>query len=325
MVFSALADVGVGGCAYPQPLAAARRALARAQDPSDPDNGGFLRAEARLLVVIVTNQDDCSVPADSDLFDPAQVSLADPHGGPGTYRCAEFGLLCDGVKPPHALAAGSGDIALDGCAPAETAGLLTPIADLRGELLGLKDDPDQVSVSLIGGPPDPVVVGPQAVQLDSGVTEDQPRLRPSCTGSSGEPADPGVRLRAWADGFTANGIFLPACVEADILVDAVATQLSRLPIGRAGQCIRGIPVATAAGLPDCQVTQTSFEEDGTRLQWELPHCDADRTVLPCWKLDVNVLQCQSADARLTVCREPSCSAAALTPAGSLSVQCQVGC
>jgi hypothetical protein len=326
VVFSALADVGVGGCPYPQPLAAARRALARAQDPSDPDNAGFLRADARLLVVIVTNEDDCSVPADSDLFDPSQVSLTDPYGGTGTYRCAEFGLLCDGMKPPHALAASAGDVALDGCVPAEAAGLLTPIADLTNDLLGLKDDLDEVSVSLIGGPPEPLVVGQQAVALGAGVTENQPRLQPSCAGSSGGPASPSVRLKAWADGFDANGIFLPSCVDTGMLATAVAGQLGQITLALGSECISGVPVSTAAGLPNCLVVQTRIEEDGSQVRSELPHCDVDRTVVPCWKIDAKASQCLYVGPAFTVCRNVACTAEpALTPPGALAVRCQIAC
>jgi len=325
VVFSALADVGIEGCTYPQPLAAARRALARAQDPSDPDNGGFLRPDAELLVVIVTNQDDCSVPPDADLFDPAQLSLAAPYGGTGTYRCAEFGLLCDGMKPPHALGDAIPDVALAACVPAE-AGLLTPVADLTNELRGLKGNPDDVAVSVIGGPSEPVIVGRQAVELGTGVTEDQPRLQPSCSGSSGDSASPSVRLKAWADGFGPNGLFLPACVDDDKLVIALGAHLARVTSGYRAICIEGQPVSTEAGLPNCQVTQTSVEADGTQVEWQLPHCDADRTVLPCWKLDANSLQCLGGEPALTVCRDASCTDDPYAaPPGSVTVRCQVGC
>lgn len=325
VVFSALADVGTGGCPYPQPLAAARRALARAQDPADPDNGGFLRADARLLVVVVTDQDDCSVPADSDLFDPSQTSTADPYGGAGTYRCAEFGLLCGGVKPPHVLTGGA-SLTLDACVPAEAAGLLTPIADLTNDLLHLKRDPDEVGVSLIGGPAGPFVIGQQPVPLAAGVTEDQPRLLPSCAGPAGEPAFPGVRLKAWADGFAANGVFLPACVGQDQLASAVIGQLGQLPIGPAPHCLGGAPLANDSGGLDCQVTQTSVDADGGQVQWMLPRCDSDRTVLPCWKIDPDAPACSGAGPSFTVCRNPACTTApALTPQGVVAVQCRGAC
>jgi len=328
-VFAALANLGVAGCPYPQPLAAARRALSRAQDPSDPDNAGFLRADAELAVIIVTNQDDCSVPADSDLFDPGQSRVADPYGAQGTYRCAEFGLRCDGVKPPHALSSDAEALALHACVPAEAAGRLTPIEELVADLRSLKSEPDMIDVSLIGGPPAPVVVGPQMVDLGGGVTELQPRLQASCTGAGGEAATPSVRLKAWADAFTANGLSLPACVEADVL-SHVLVDAARWSLEHPNECVAGAPLLTVSGTPDCLVTQTSIDEHGTEIRWALPACDADRTVVPCWKVAAGPQpQCLwlTREAQLfTVCRDPTCSRnGSLTPKGSVEVRCQIAC
>jgi hypothetical protein len=50
---AALADVGTGGCAHARPLEAMRIAL-----DHDPHDGGFLRDDAKLAVVIVAGQDD---------------------------------------------------------------------------------------------------------------------------------------------------------------------------------------------------------------------------------------------------------------------------
>jgi len=323
-VFAALASVGVAGCPYPQPLQATRRALTRAQDRSDRDNAGFLRADATLFVVIVTNQDDCSVPADSGLFDPSQRRLEDPYGGRGTYRCAEFGLLCEGVKPPHALSADAGDLALDACVPAEAAGRLTSIAELAADLKSLKNDPDEVLVSVIGGPADPVAVGRQVVDLGGGVTESQPRLQPSCAGAGGEAATPSVRLKAWADEFAANGLFLPACVPADSLSEALKAAGTRVPIYEP-KCVPGFPVPAQSGAPNCVVTQTSIGEDGTQSRLVLPACDIDRRVVPCWNLAFEP-GCWTGYPLFTVCRDASCSSRLdLIPNASLDVRCEVPC
>ena len=91
--------VGDGGCGLSSPLAAMQRAL----DGHRPENRGFLREDASLLVVIVTDKDDCSVQASrraendphtrnctspdseaaADCFDPAFRCLA------RNLRCAE--------------------------------------------------------------------------------------------------------------------------------------------------------------------------------------------------------------------------------------------
>jgi hypothetical protein len=53
--FAQLADVGSTGCTYARPLEAARRALT-----DNPANEGFLRRDAFLAVVLLTNDEDCS-------------------------------------------------------------------------------------------------------------------------------------------------------------------------------------------------------------------------------------------------------------------------
>src|SRR5690606_11799852 len=68
--FQCMAVLGSRGCEYEQPLEAMRRAL----DGSVAENAGFLRADAVLGVVFLTDEDDCSarVPA---LFDPDNPDL----------------------------------------------------------------------------------------------------------------------------------------------------------------------------------------------------------------------------------------------------------
>src|SRR5512135_1990238 len=55
--FSCIAQVGAAGCGFEAPLEAMKRAL----DGSRPENAGFLRDDANLVVVLLTDEDDCSV------------------------------------------------------------------------------------------------------------------------------------------------------------------------------------------------------------------------------------------------------------------------
>jgi hypothetical protein len=56
--FTALAEVGIGGSGQEQPLKAARSALT--DRVADGDNAGFLRDDALLAIVILTDEDDQS-------------------------------------------------------------------------------------------------------------------------------------------------------------------------------------------------------------------------------------------------------------------------
>lgn len=324
-VFSRLAGLGHAGCPYPQPLEAARRALTKAQDPNDPDNAGFLRADAELGVVIITNEDDCSVPGDSDLFDPTQTHLADRYGAPGPYRCAELGWLCDGTAPPHQLPTGLEGVALDACVPVEGEGKLTPVSAFTQFLDGLKASPDDVTISVVTGPEQALVIGQRIVSAGADVTETVPTLEASCTGTSGETATPGVRLTEFAkDG--RDAVWMPAC--APDLTPVLRNIANQINIKPAPSCLARVPITTSAGTPNCLVTETHVDENGVETRWVLPWCDADRTVTPCWTLAPAPGFCVQGEP-FRVCRDASCSSYSSSQVTSgradVEVQCQVAC
>jgi len=186
-----MTSLGDNGCGFESQLKSVWYALNKAQDPVDPDNGGFLRLDARLAVILLTNEDDCSVAADSLLLDPGVNSATDPTGlgALQSYRCNEFGHLCGGAPPPHgydfatntfnvptgtyrtAAGPGTGGIVLNDCVSADQNGKTDPLVSApNGEpdpsmghlypsisaftdaLRSLKANPADVFVSAIAGP-----------------------------------------------------------------------------------------------------------------------------------------------------------------------------
>jgi hypothetical protein len=214
-VFGCLAQLGDGGCGFEHQLESVRQALIRASDPMDQQNGGFLRDDAYLSIVMLTNEDDCSVPANSQLFDTSVTSLSDkpPLGGLWSYRCNEFGHRCDQPMPHTTVGLPA---MLTGCMSKEnTDGLyhLTPVADFVDFLGRLKSDPNRVSVAALMGPPSPYVVTARTAQLASGGTELQPQVEHSCSLGSGVNADPSIRLTQWLEAFGPNGTAENICVD----------------------------------------------------------------------------------------------------------------
>jgi hypothetical protein len=67
--FSCIATLGTNGCGFEQPLGAMDKALTVNSEPGGP-NEGFLRGDAVLGVVIVSDENDCST-EDFSIFDPA--------------------------------------------------------------------------------------------------------------------------------------------------------------------------------------------------------------------------------------------------------------
>jgi len=230
-VFSCIAQLGDGGCGFEHQLESTRVALMKAEMASDPDNGGFLRADAKLAIVMLTNEDDCSVPPESQLFDTSVALVADqpPLGGLWSYRCNEFGHKCDQPMPHTANGL---PLTMTGCVSKEdTNGMyhLTPVADFVTFLKGLKSAPNDVFVAALAGPLAPYVVHARTAQTGSGVTEQQPEVSHACTATDGTYADPSIRLSSFVSAFGVNGDAETIC--ADSFAPAIANMVTRMTTG----------------------------------------------------------------------------------------------
>src|SRR3954462_11030217 len=103
-VFSCIAALGEGGCGFEHQFAAITRALGVDGFGGPPqENAMFLRPDAYLVIVMITNEDDCSASPGQGgpnnripLFDTSvNTNLASQLGPPANFRCNEFGHLCD--------------------------------------------------------------------------------------------------------------------------------------------------------------------------------------------------------------------------------------
>jgi MYXO-CTERM domain-containing protein len=185
-----VATLGIGGCGFEQPLAALERAL----DPSNTANAGFLRPDAALAIVIISDEDDCSA-TDRAIFDTTQQAIDSPLGPLNSFRCTEFGVTCDGGHVGRAPAT------YTGCAPRTDSYLADPLAT-AALVRSLKATPGHVVVAVIGAPPAPFVVALNDMNL--------PWLQPSCASNFGT-AVPAVRLRAFAEAFPMRHYFGSIC------------------------------------------------------------------------------------------------------------------
>jgi hypothetical protein len=89
-VFGCLASaVGVSGCGFEHQLAAIQWAFYFEGNASQ--KAAFLRPEALLGMVILTDEDDCSATPNSAMFNPTDRTES------GSLRCATRGHVCDGV------------------------------------------------------------------------------------------------------------------------------------------------------------------------------------------------------------------------------------
>ncbi len=292
--FSCIAALGDQGCGFEGQLKSVRWALDPLTRPFT--NADFLRSDAFLVVVLITNEDDCSIPDDSDLVDPTQTKMSDPLGPFWSYRCNEFGHLCNINGTLQSPPRGPSSM-LQGCISNDgPTGKLTHLADEVAFLKGLKADQSDILVAAITGPATPYSV--EMIQQGND-TELHPSVDHSCQLNSGEFADPSVRLTQWAASFGANGSIDTICADAwNPTMQRLGTRLGGLL--RPG-CANGL--LTANGQPACRVIdQTAV--GSTVAQTLLPNCSANGNVAPCWTATDDSVNC-GAGKRLSVNRGPS--------------------
>jgi len=222
-MFSCIAPLGAHGCGFEHQLESVLRALGADGAVAPAQNTGFLRRDALLHVILLTNEDDCSAPPDSDLFDSTSMLVSDPLGPLQSFRCNEFGHLCGGTPPPRTPA--NPPVDLSGTCVSAEDGRLIRVADVVTALKVLKEDPSRVLVSVISGPPSPYIVNvaPSQVKGDPSMW---PYVQHSCMASDGTYADPAVRLQQLVSAFGARGLFAGICDEFATTMQAVSKQLT---------------------------------------------------------------------------------------------------
>jgi hypothetical protein len=289
-VFSCIARLGTDGCGFEQQLGSVRRALGGDPDvPMPPENMGFLRPDARLGVVLITDEDDCSAPANTDLFRDSDQLLSHEYGPQQSFRCNEYGHLCNGSPPPRRAG-----VTLTGCESNETpSSRLIHIGDVVTFLKTLKPNPDELVVASITGPNTPYVTS-VGQQRQVGAPE-YVEIAPSCQIMGNQGAAPAVRLHQFTKAFgEKQGLIRSICVDqfADVM-----EEIGRV-IGRPKpSCIGERLVDADPNQPGRQVECVVVEQPqaatpGTQ-ETIIPACDASAGKTPCWSLVTDAAQCPS--------------------------------
>ncbi|HEY4394931.1 MAG TPA: vWA domain-containing protein [Polyangia bacterium] len=247
--FGCIAQLGDKGCGFEHQLAAVTRALGADGSPVPGQNAGFLRDDAVLAIVFLTNEDDCSAPTNTELFSlnvggSNQQNIANALGPVADYRCNQFGHLCNDptsatptafiVPPltPPADAQGTATVPtlnLTNCESNDTgAGLLTPVSAVVAGIRALKADPNhQIVVGSIAPPAVPYTVAwvPEQNGQNTQPGELWPQIEHSCGAigaddvnplasqnpTDGSFGDPGVRIEQFVHAFGTNGVVASIC------------------------------------------------------------------------------------------------------------------
>ncbi len=291
--FSCIARLGREGCGFEQPLEAMKRAL----DGSRAENAGFLRPGARLAVIIISDEDDCSA-SDPSMFartGPAGIDL----GPQKSFRCFEYGVTCDNGVPARTQGPRSS------CSPRTDSPYMPDVSSYVSFLKGLKQFDSDIMVAGIVGETSPVLVTQDA--------QGDPCLMYSCgdvtvcNGADQQPAAvPPIRLQTFLDQF---GNHYNATICDDDLSGEVQKIADWMKRSLKGRCIQGTladrdPVAPGVQA-DCAITEVRNPGGPDEKHRSLGECDNAGTPeassnLPCYLLAENEAACAATPQHLEV-------------------------
>jgi hypothetical protein len=288
--FGCMAAVGDKGCGFEQPLEAAYQALHNVPAA----NANFIRADAQLFVIFLTDEDDCSADNScpqsdpSCIFNPASTSM---YGSLLSYRCTQYGVSCNGALPPYGDSGGP----LSGCKGATDAegGKLTDVRKYIDFFTkpasqgGVKVDPTSVSLVAISAPsspfstflanPNPMPPGPYVSCPTPMGTTCAVVLQHSCFANTEFFGDPAVRLNQVVNAVSSH----QQTSVCDTSYQSALQSLGAKIVSQVGPGCLPAPLADPNN-PDCVVEDVTAEADGTTTVRAIPKCG---TATPCWKLE----------------------------------------
>jgi hypothetical protein len=299
--FPCIASQGAGGCRFESPLEAMYQALQRMLRPGEPEYG-FLRPDAQLMIVFITDGTDCSFAEEhADIFSPASdggsaVFWSDPDAdAPTNAVCWNAGVACEGSGMPYAScspsnkdAEGREDVVDDDAVLHPLRRYIELVQQIEDSKRGTAERPD-VIVSVISGVPqgyDGELV--YASSLDP-VEQREFGVGSGCTYDDGDPttplatARPPVREKAFAEAFEINDRpnLYSICQESYVgALDGIAVQLSDvIRPSCMSACVADVDAGTDGLQPRCTVTQESPGVGGADAgNTDVPPCNADGTL-----------------------------------------------
>lgn len=262
--FTNMVQLGSQGCEIEQPLAAMRAVL----DGSRAENAGFVRDNAALAVVVLSNEDDCSV-ADERFFDPA-LDSDDPD-----FRCFVRSAQCN----DDVVAEGS----YSGCRPRQSPEFMHDVGEYKSFLTSMRRSDSVVVAAMAGDSSDAEIV-----------TRSDGTLSVAAQCEDRNETYPAVRLQQFISEFTGQGDLAPQC--GDQAVDALAATGKRIRKMLGTPCMDGAILDTDLDehgvQPTCNVwmQRSSDPEDPYAERESLPACTApahrrEQADAPCYYID----------------------------------------
>ena len=278
-VFGDLAKAaGARGCGFEQHLGAMQRAL------GNTANANFLRPTAYLGIIIIADEDDCSL-ADYHLL-ADDINSKNTLGATQSFRCTRFGVLCNqngGNTNQMNQVGPKGQ-----CHPNDDSQYLAKISGYADFLKKLKSDPNKVVVAGIIGTTDRFAVELRPPQPGATAI---PALAHSCSyvdrNNQTEVADPPIRIKAFLDQFPNRSTSVSICQKDLSGGLRQIGDLLKTVIG--DPCIEGKLQnfgTAAAPVYDCSVSSVANPGTNDAKETIMAECPASGPLpsTPCWHI-----------------------------------------
>jgi hypothetical protein len=335
-VFQCIALLGEKGCGFEHQLASIDRALGsdnyQGTDPSTglpiptppSTNAGFLRPEAYLGIVMLTNEDDCSATPPTTIYslNGYQQNIMNPDGPIENYRCnggPRGAHLCQDpangnqmivppLNPPGdaTTIGGNPALPLTNCVDNETgSSALTPVSQFISDIKMLKSDPDnQILVAGIIAPASPYTIEwvPEVGGINTQPGELWPQVMHSCgaagtddvnpastmSPTDGSFGDPGVRETQFLSAFP-NSVVASICDES--YAASMMNIAQKLGALITPPCIKGQIQNDAMMNPECSVIEKLTDMQGNQTSRGIQNCNENGNTAPCWTLAAGGTTC----------------------------------
>ncbi len=287
--FACLGPQGIDGCGYEAPLEAMQRALTRATTQGE-DELGFMRDDALLAVVFVTDEVDCSVqPGMGSVFDldGDRVLWSDPTADqPTSAVCWNAGTSCEDAGD-GTLSCTAANIGVDGRPTDEAGAVLHPLSRYVNRLQDIENRKREVTgnqeldvlVSLIAGVP---TGGGEVVYAHGGDAqfETDYGIAAGCSSVNGEAVPP-VRLLELAATFAGEETNVYSVCDADYTpaLREIARRFAKeFEPACVNVCPQDMDRQEDGHQNDCVVTETTADGEETRVPECVEQADGTRTL-----------------------------------------------
>lgn len=269
-VFTCVARLGTTGCSFEHSIGALTRAL------DNTENGDFLRSDAYLAFVLITDEEDCTARPDSAMF-------ATPTAGQDwSLRCSLEAHSCNGK---HNDGTADVNLAINEC-QAATDGQLIPISELVNQVLAKKGGENNmvIAAGIFGWPLPGDEVNARYQQTAGNAGLGDRTMRPICASQANGSATPAYRVKSFVESFQNNSTYSICQNDFREAMRRIGAKI-RATVGP--PCIEARLVDIApmeAGMQaDCTVTERRPLGNNKYEETPLRACAGGDTA-PCWRV-----------------------------------------